>query len=71
MKILQIAQIIIAILLIVVILMQNKGTGLSEVFGGSGSVYRTKRGMEKTLHIVTIALAFIFCFIALSSVILK
>jgi len=60
MKLLKIAQVIIAILLMVSILLQNRGAGLSEVFGGSSNVYRTKRGVEKSLFMGTIVLAVIF-----------
>jgi len=59
-KIVVIAQIAIAVLLTVVILLQNRGTGLSGVFGGSGAVYRTKRGIEKTLFTLTIILSILF-----------
>ena len=45
----QLLQVVIAILLIVVILMQNRGSGLSGVFGGNNNVYLTKRGIEKKL----------------------
>ena len=58
--ILDIIQIISAILLIVVILMQNRGTGLGSAFGGEGNVYRTKMGFEKILFKASIALAIIF-----------
>lgn len=58
---LQIAQIIISILLIIVILLQNRGTGLGSAFGGTGGgVYLTKRGLEKKLFIATIVLAILF-----------
>ncbi len=60
MKFLTIAQLISAVLLVVVILMQQRGSGLSGLFGGSGDVYRSKRGVEKTLHIITIILVIIF-----------
>ncbi|MDP2656007.1 MAG: preprotein translocase subunit SecG [bacterium] len=49
-----------AILLIVTILTQQRGTGLSGVFGGEGNVYRTKRGVEKLLFRLSIALAVVF-----------
>jgi preprotein translocase subunit SecG len=58
--ILNIIQIIIAVILIAVILLQQRGTGLGATFGGEGNIYRTKRGLEKSLHIVTIILAIIF-----------
>jgi preprotein translocase subunit SecG len=58
---LQIVQIIISILLIIVILLQNRGTGLGSAFGGTGGgVYLTKRGLEKKLFIATIVLAVLF-----------
>ncbi|HDQ22950.1 MAG TPA: preprotein translocase subunit SecG [Candidatus Uhrbacteria bacterium] len=65
---LNIIQIIIAIILIAVILIQHKGSGLGAVFGGEGNIYRTKRGLEKTLHIATIVLAIGFLSIALLNV---
>ncbi len=71
MKLLNIIQIIIAILLITVILLQNRGSGLSGIFGGSGgNIYRTKRGIEKKLFIATIIFAILFFLASLTSVIL-
>lgn len=57
---LNLAQIAISIMLIVVILLQQKGSGLSGVFGGEGNFYRTKRGFERFLFIATILLATLF-----------
>ena len=62
----KIAQIIVSILLTTAILLQNRGTGLGDVFGGSGGVYLTKRGLEKKLFIATIVLAAIFLLISLA-----
>lgn len=56
----KITQAIIAVLLILVILLQNRGAGLGGVFGGGGGVYLTKRGLEKKLFIFTIILSVIF-----------
>lgn len=53
-------QIIISILLISSILLQNRGSGLSETFGGSGNVYQTKRGFDRFLFIATVILALLF-----------
>ena len=64
--ILNISQIIIAILLITVILIQSKGSGLSSLFGGSDTVYRTKRGAEKFMHYLTIILSIAFLGTALA-----
>ena len=64
-----IAQIVIAAALIAVLALQVKGGGLGGIFGQSDGVYRTRRGVEKTLFQVTIVLAVIF--IALSIVIVR
>jgi preprotein translocase subunit SecG len=58
--IINIIQIVVSVLLMLAILIQNRGTGLGSAFGGEGNIYRTKRGAEKFLHIATIALAVIF-----------
>ena len=55
-----IAQILVALGLIVVVMMQVKGGGLGGIFGQSDGVYRTRRGVEKSLFQVTIVLAVIF-----------
>ena len=62
-----ILQIIIAGVLVAVILMQARGSGLSAAFGGEGNIYRTKRGLEKYLFIFTIIMAVIFLGTALFS----
>jgi preprotein translocase subunit SecG len=58
--IITIVQLIVAILLMVSILLQQRGSGLSGVLGGDDSVYRTKRGAEKTLFYATIVLSILF-----------
>jgi preprotein translocase subunit SecG len=57
---LYIAQIIVAAALILVSLLQVKGGGLGGIFGQADTVYRTKRGVEKTLFQLTIVLVVIF-----------
>ncbi len=69
--ILNIAQIIISVLLIAAVLMQQRGTGLSATFGGEGNIYRTKRGIEKILFILTIVLAILFFAIAIANILIK
>ena len=59
-KIIQISTIVVSILLILSILLQNRGAGLGGIFGGEGNIYRTKRGAEKVIFIATIVLAVIF-----------
>lgn len=64
---LKIIQLVVAILLMVVILMQNKGAGLGSTFGGSGGgVYLTKRGIEKKLFNITIGLSVAYIIISLA-----
>jgi len=60
-----VAQILVAIVLSVVILLQAKGSGIGSALGGgtSGS-FRTRRGVEKTLFQLTIVIAVIFLIIA-------
>ena len=53
-------QIGLSIVLILLILMQSKGSGLSGVFGGEGNVYRTKRGAEKIIFVATIVVVILF-----------
>lgn len=55
-----IIQFVLSIVLIIIILLQQKGTGLSGVFGGGGNVYSTKRGIDKILFYVTIVVAILF-----------
>lgn len=55
-----IIQIVLAALLIIAILLQQRGAGLSGAFGGEGSVYSTRRGAEKIIFIATIIIAVLF-----------
>ena len=58
---LAIGQDIIGIFLMISILMQSRGSGLSATFGGDSSVYRSRRGIERRLWQFTILLAVLFC----------
>ncbi len=58
-------QIILGILLVLVIIIQQKGTGMGSTFGGDLSFYRTKRGAEKLLFYATIALSAAFILFSL------
>lgn len=69
-QLLAITQIVISVLLVVAILLQQRGTGLSATFGGEGNVYRTKRGLEKIIFAATIVLAVLFFGAALLNVLL-
>jgi preprotein translocase subunit SecG len=67
---LNLLQIVVSVILILVILLQVKGSGFGAALGGmsGGSVYRTKRGLEKTLFQATILLTIVFIFVSFLSV---
>ncbi len=60
-----IAQIVLSIALILAILFQVRGGGLGGIFGQASTVFRTKRGVEKTLFQLTIVLVVLFIIIAI------
>ncbi len=64
---LHIAQILVSLTLIVIVLMQVKGTGFGAALGGQDSSFRTRRGIQRSLHRVTIALMVVFIGLALWS----
>ncbi len=68
--ILSLALIILSVLLTTSILLQQRGSGLGIAFGGDGNVFRTKRGLEKGLFYVTIALSGLFFGTALLNLLL-
>jgi len=55
-----IIQIIAAILMIVAILLQSKGSGLGAAFGDNSNIVHTRRGAEKFLFYFTIVMAVVF-----------
>jgi preprotein translocase subunit SecG len=63
-----IALIIISAAMTFAILFQVKGGGLGGIFGQADTVYRTRRGVEKTLFQFTILLAVLFIVLAILSV---
>ena len=67
---LNIAQIIVSIALTIVILLQTKSGGLGGMFGGTETaVYKTRRGVERTIFNITIGLAVAFFVITVLNVI--
>ncbi|HKS70246.1 MAG TPA: preprotein translocase subunit SecG [Ktedonobacterales bacterium] len=62
----EIVQIIVAVALVASILMQARGAGLGSVFGGTGAVFKTRRGIDKLLFRITIVFSIVF---ALTSII--
>ncbi len=65
---LYIVQLLVAIVLIVVVLIQSKGAGFNGTFSNDSSVFRTRRGVEKTLFNFTLVLAVVFVVLAITSV---
>ena len=61
-------QLVLAIILIIFIMLQQRGSGLGMAFGGEGNVYRSRRGIEKFLFNGTIVIAILFCLITLTTV---
>ncbi|MEK7478552.1 MAG: preprotein translocase subunit SecG [Patescibacteria group bacterium] len=65
MSAISIIQIIVSILLIIVILLQERSSGLSGVFGGNSEFYHTRRGLEKIIFWSTIVLVIAFAGLSL------
>jgi len=61
-----IAQMILSVALTAALLLQVKGGGLGGIFGQADTVYRTRRGLEKTLFQITIVLVVLFLGISLA-----
>ena len=57
---LMVLQVIFSVLLTLAVLVQQRGTGLSATFGGSGTFYTSRRGVEKFLANATAVLAVLF-----------
>jgi len=66
-NILTITQVVLAIALITVVMLQQKGTGLGAAVGGSGTMFTTKRGIDLVLHKATIVISIVFFSVALLS----
>ena len=64
---LALGQVLVSIALIVAILLQARGTGLSGTFGGDSAVYRSRRGVERRLWQFTIILLVLFVLFSLAS----
>jgi len=67
-----IALIITSVALIISVVLQNKGIGMGGLTGGdSGSVFTSRRGIEKTLFWITIILSVVFFILTVTAVLLE
>ena len=64
------AQIVIAVLLIVFILLQQRGTALGSAFGGESGFYATRRGIQQKIFWATIICGALFIILALINLLL-
>ena len=70
MKVIAAIQVVVSILLIISILLQNRGSGLGGAFGGDFGGYYTKRGMKKFLFYAYVSLGVLFMVLAVISMML-
>lgn len=69
----QVIQIILCVAVIIFILLQVRGAGLGSAFGGSsaGSVFKTRRGVERLVFNLTIVFVVLFAIVSLLSALIK
>ncbi len=60
-----------AILMMISILIQSRGSSLGAAFGGDTNFYRSRRGAEAVIFNATIVLAVIFVLSVIFSILLK
>lgn len=61
----QLGQIILGVALIIVILLQARGSGLGSIFGGTGTVFKTRRGIDRLLFRMTIFFMVAFAIVSI------
>jgi len=66
---LPIFQIVISVVLIALILLQQRGTALGSAFGQEGGTYATRRGMQKKIFYGTIIAGTLFMLSALANLV--
>ncbi len=70
-NVLLIVNIVVAIAITGLILLQGKGAGLGSAWGGGGELFQTRRGIEKVTLRITVALIIVFFVLSLISFLLK
>lgn len=69
--VLAIGQLIVSVALVLAVLLQARGAGLSGAFGGDSAVYRSRRGIERRLWQFTVVLIVLFAAFSLSAFLLS
>lgn len=67
---LNVTQIIISIALMVLILMQSRGSGFTGTSQDQATVFRTRRGIEKTIFNFTLLMAVVFVAVSIAIVLI-
>jgi preprotein translocase subunit SecG len=65
---LNLAQILVSVVLILLVLMQTRGTGMASGYSADTSIFRTRRGVEKTVFQLTIIVGVVFILVSILSV---
>jgi protein translocase SecG subunit len=68
--ILTIIDMVVMVALIITVVLQNKSSGLSNIFGGGG-VVTTRRGVDKYLFYTTIILGVLFAGLSMAIILLS
>jgi preprotein translocase subunit SecG len=63
-----IALILVSAVVILLVLLQVKGTGFGAALGGQDSTFRTRRGIQRSLHRLTIGVVAVFLLLSLWAV---
>jgi len=58
--ILEITTVVSGILMMIFVLVQTRGASLGAGFGGSNEIHTARRGVDKTIHQITMLLAVVF-----------
>jgi preprotein translocase subunit SecG len=67
---LKIIQVVLAILIMASVLLQQRGAGLGDAFGGDSAVFSSRRGAEKVLYQLTVIFSVAFIIVVLSDLLL-
>jgi preprotein translocase subunit SecG len=70
MNLINVSQIAVSIVLVVLVLFQQRGSGLGSAFGQEGGVYATRRGIQKKIFYATIFFGIVFVVLALLTLLL-